>query len=677
MAELVEDPSSNESWEFYDALTRQSVFVHKTPLSEISAGPGRICALCIKGFQAYRDVCTFKVRYQFSTKFADAGCNLCKMIIDHFRLSDQQVQLEMELHFYEFRISICCPVKSKVDLRIKSIETVSASDVNLASLLIVSQEPSTIKRIVGMREEESIGLIRRSTLDQLRSWMSRCLQDDGICASNHLSLQLTKQLPTRLLEIGKDGDCISVRVIETASLSPETEYVTLSHCWGTKRHITLTLATYENFVEDVPWKMLPKTFTDAIELTKLLHYKYIWIDSLCIIQDSNPDWVKEASMMAQVYSFCRLNISVDTATDDDGGLFQQSYGNFCVTDFELDGKHHNFVWHKDDMWQENIEDSALGRRGWVVQERILSPRILHFAKDQVYWECCQQSFAETLPTFSRGDYRHEPLRKSLPETELEKYHVWSETVKKLIAISALARRTCASLKLSPKDYLAGLWRPELNHELLWATPSNIYDREEEMIPSCQVWDSDQVGAPSWSWASCNFQVVLPVRDIDPPNELVNCLVVLEAETFFGNDPFGSLSGGRLLVQAPLHHIAHSKKPAGTIPEEPFFPGYGKPSPIRIRWDHDWESIWDEKGYLKPKSLYCMCIQAGTGSVYGLVLQPTGQGIGQFRRLGAFTLDMDTESEVERFLKECRNSAVIPDDMFKAHDPEKGFTIEIV
>ncbi|CAG8974013.1 hypothetical protein HYALB_00008562 [Hymenoscyphus albidus] len=224
-------------------------------------------------------------------------------------------------------------------------------------------------------------------------------------------------------------------------------------------------------------------------------------------------------------------------------------------------------------------------------------------------------------------------------------HVWSETVQKysrcdltfcsdrLIAISALARRTCASLKLSPKDYLAGLWRPELDYELLWYTPSKIYD-QEETISSCQVWDSDQVGAPSWSWASCNFHVLLPVRD--PRNELVNCLVVLEAETVFGNDPFGSLSGGRLLVQPPLHHIEHSKKPTGTLPEEPFFPGHGKsdsPLPIKIRWDHDWESTWDEKGYLKPKSLYCMCIQAGTGSFCGvccLVLQPTGQGIGQFR-----------------------------------------------
>ncbi|CAG8974011.1 hypothetical protein HYALB_00008560 [Hymenoscyphus albidus] len=341
MAELAQDPSSNESWKFVAPLDGGAyVLGPQTPLSDISAGPGSICAVCVKVFQGYRDFLAFTEKNPI--EHLVAAC--AKMIIKFSEIIKQATHLTVAIYSKYIGISAEPPFGPHFSFSIYSTET----------------ETSTMKRLVEIQEEKSNGSIRGSTLSQSRSWLSQCLQHHENCASSHTSLLLPKRLPTRLLKIKKEEDVYSVCVVETSSLSPKTDYVTLSHRWGTSRHITLTSTTYTGFLRDLPWRELPKTFVDAIELIVLLQFNYIWIDSLCIIQDSNHDWVKEASMMAQVYSFCILNISADAAIDDDGGLFQQHYENFCVTGFKSNGKHRNFVWHSDGMWEENIEAECIG-----------------------------------------------------------------------------------------------------------------------------------------------------------------------------------------------------------------------------------------------------------------------------------------------------------------------------
>jgi hypothetical protein len=160
-----------------------------------------------------------------------------------------------------------------------------------------------------------------SSLKQLKSWISSCPDD---CSSGWNLSSSGKVLPTRLLDVGFQDNCQDIRVISTEYLPPTTIYLTLSHCWGTISFIKLTTQTFTEMSQRIRHESLPRTFQDAVELTRCLGYRYIWIDSLCIVQDSREDWLQESSRMAQVYSRGLLNISATASDNGNGGLFQDA-----------------------------------------------------------------------------------------------------------------------------------------------------------------------------------------------------------------------------------------------------------------------------------------------------------------------------------------------------------------
>jgi hypothetical protein len=99
------------------------------------------------------------------------------------------------------------------------------------------------------------------------------------------------------------------------------QYASLSHCWGKLKIITLTTSNLAGFQHEIPLKELPKTFQEAIYVTRYLGLQYIWIDSLCILQDSSEDWAKESVQMADVYGAAEINIAATGAADGSGGCF--------------------------------------------------------------------------------------------------------------------------------------------------------------------------------------------------------------------------------------------------------------------------------------------------------------------------------------------------------------------
>lgn len=124
-------------------------------------------------------------------------------------------------------------------------------------------------------------------------------------------------MPTRLLDIGiKDG--VEPRLITASSVT--TEYATLSHCWGKARPLMTTSSNLSQHMRSVPLLSLPKTFQDAVAVTRELGIRYLWIDSLCIIQDSVEDWELECSRMAQIYQGSIVSICGPTALDSSTGF---------------------------------------------------------------------------------------------------------------------------------------------------------------------------------------------------------------------------------------------------------------------------------------------------------------------------------------------------------------------
>lgn len=164
------------------------------------------------------------------------------------------------------------------------------------------------------------------TFSVIRHWIDDCLQNHPECNENFLTKGKTStdvKLPTRLIFVGKEahGQLVPRLVLpEMSEPKVKFNYLTLSHSWAmTGKSIMLTITSLERFLtEGIPLEDLSPTFRDAITITRELGFQYIWIDSLCIIQDSNEDWEKEALTMSDVYGHSSCNISAFGGLPVDG-----------------------------------------------------------------------------------------------------------------------------------------------------------------------------------------------------------------------------------------------------------------------------------------------------------------------------------------------------------------------
>lgn len=160
--------------------------------------------------------------------------------------------------------------------------------------------------------------------------------------------------------------------------------------------VSSNVCAYEKAIQEQP---LPETFRDAISVTRKLGFRYLWIDALCIIQDSNEDWEREASKMASVYKNCPLMLSATDATNSHGGLFRDRNDNvlFKISDHvsRRCGFPEGTYAHSPRLGFESaVSKSALSQRGWTLQESVLAPVVVHFCYKQIFWECRQAQISE-------------------------------------------------------------------------------------------------------------------------------------------------------------------------------------------------------------------------------------------------------------------------------------------
>jgi hypothetical protein len=226
--------------------------------------------------------------------------------------------------------------------------------------------------------------------------MNTCMKTHESCKSAGEQL-----LPKRVLKIQDLGHGrFHVRLIETNK--EHDVYTALSHCWGNEQPCITTSSTLEARKQRISWAEIPKTFRDAIIFTAKLGIQYIWIDSLCIIQDDAIDWEIESSKMADVYQHAALTISATSSPGDTQGCFSEV--TTSVDDLEINlpddvGSCQIAVRKPLKHWN-NLIPSLLQKhfpllsRGWAFQERILSRRVLHFCESELVWECRQTSVCE-------------------------------------------------------------------------------------------------------------------------------------------------------------------------------------------------------------------------------------------------------------------------------------------
>lgn len=381
------------------------------------------------------------------------------------------------------------------------------------------------------------------SISTARAWMDDCLRNHPKCHRKPFGMSSTEHelLPTRLIDIGTVDGKLAPRVILTSIFeNVSIQYLTLSHSWAitpSDSALKLTSRNLELLQKHIPTEGLPRTFQDAMEITRQLGYRYLWIDSLCIMQDSESDWHREALIMSSVYGNSSCNIAALGVDGADTCFMQRDTLRVlpCRITQQQDGTSVYAV-------RESLEwNTPLLRRGWVMQERLLSPRVLYFGAAQLFWECCSHTASEGLPSLA-GEQLLEPkldcvwakylcvedhctksdfdllcgyknprpesnkMPQGLPcgrqDPRFTSAQVWFRIVRgyqrteftyesdRLMALPGVAKAIEHSKGLT---YVAGTWKELWPLGLLW--------KDYERNPSKKEVGFANTTVPSWSWAA--------------------------------------------------------------------------------------------------------------------------------------------------------------------------------
>lgn len=298
------------------------------------------------------------------------------------------------------------------DIGIWRYSTHRVSDIHIAveeGDVLGSPDPNLIHQQNIFLPERTIvskGVPSKALFDVLRNWLKTCEQSERHMASRCTTRSGDGQdplLPTRTIDVGGDG--ANPRLVVSVS-SQRGRYVALSHCWGgiqptqTKRGDG-SLDRY--FRQGIPMHELPKTFHDAVIITRKLGIRYLWIDSLCIIQDDEHDWQRESGRMSTLYWNSTLTISATGAKDSTQGCFLPEAPGDAValpqTFSERGGQaylmRHRYYSRAHSRWHRKVTNGFVMSRAWTLQERWLSGKILHCCVGQWFWECCESKRAQS------------------------------------------------------------------------------------------------------------------------------------------------------------------------------------------------------------------------------------------------------------------------------------------
>ncbi|KAI1413399.1 HET-domain-containing protein [Hypoxylon sp. FL1857] len=393
------------------------------------------------------------------------------------------------------------------------------------------------------------------TLSRAQGWIDECKSNHPACQNASGS---SPYMPKRVLNLSNN------RVVLQIDVKP-SPYACLSHCWGPSHSpIKTLLSTITDFQSEIPWKQLSKTFQDAVDICRRLRVDYLWIDSLCIIQDSAEDWNEESVKMADIYENAFFTIAATKSKDGSGGCYSDRDPGYFNSSAVVEGS--IYIRRQIPSFPERGFHSArwpLLARGWVFQEMSLSKRVLHFGHQEVIWQCrsCRKSESGnndldpgpiTEGDLTRGHSQAENKESSEPLWDGSWYDIVNEysglalsfEKDKLPALAAISQRT-AQKRSADDRFLAGLWQKTLLLDLLWETYQRGSNGPVEKPTKCS--------APSWSWASVKSHVKwFVLKNFRFPRHPLRCLdlVTVNVETI-GSPYLGQCSRSELIFRGPL------------------------------------------------------------------------------------------------------------------------------
>ncbi|EPE33651.1 Ankyrin repeat-containing protein [Glarea lozoyensis ATCC 20868] len=404
---------------------------------------------------------------------------------------------------------------------------------------------SSITRFPQLYYDSSIG----------SGWLSRCRVSHPNCSKMLTSAATMDSemddgtfTPTRLIDVSRWEENL-IRICDCKKSKPL--FTALSHRWSSgpvPSWVTKTanLSLRYSWFSSVE---LPKSITDALQATAELGLQYTWIDSLCIVQDDSVDWNNEAAQMARIYASAEVVVFADCARNDEGGFLgernpstpyhpvalrlmerEDDYKRLPTivryayevppwgTDEKDISDRSDYLNHKHAAvsFREDVNQSHLSNRGWILQERLMARRSLHFGASQVYWECPSMIVSEAGNEIDGEIHQkwivdtRKALAGSTDSWEMVRQN-WIDIVSvysrmkltkpfdRLPAIEGIAR---AFRSFMDDKYFYGTWLKSFPQDLLWQVDSQKSvdpNTKHQAIPSLS--SSDRI--PSWSWASVN------------------------------------------------------------------------------------------------------------------------------------------------------------------------------
>ena len=390
------------------------------------------------------------------------------------------------------------------------------------------------------------GKARSFLLDKFRKFPS------GI-SSTHPDDNLS--WPKRVLRI--DGAVVRLTDLEPTA---QKDFVALSYCWGDPEELALnpplkaTLSTLEGLREGISIEKLPLTIQHAVRVCQFLTVGNIWVDSLCIIQDSVADWETEAAKMGSIFARAQFTIIAASAKSCHSGFLGGKLSPECTTLYSShnDGYRITARFRCISGIHKRLETlvDPVDYRGWTYQEELLSNRYIKFTGDDIQWKCNQE--LDCL-CGQEADQDHKSCTNLQDFGRFGPLSTWERIATgfaarkltfdndKLPALSGLARMMAPHFPAPHNQarYLAGLWWKDLVQQLTWYVPDHI----------SIATDPDSYMAPTFSWASlrpgCKLDFMRPPLLV--AEALSGKTDLLRSDT----DEFGRVTGGRLVLRGPL------------------------------------------------------------------------------------------------------------------------------
>jgi hypothetical protein len=521
--------------------------------------------------------------------------------------------------------------------------------------------------------------LSEANVTKIRTWMKDCDENHERCWAdiNKSSMTETSKeayfLPTRLLDVGDSTTGQHPRLIIASELCVngseslrKVNYMALSYCWGSPEDSSCLLKTTHPTIgarlRSIEIDTMPQAFRDAITVACALGIQYIWIDSLCIIQDDPLDWQAESSRMAEIFSNAYLTVIAATgASCHDSFLHRNLSHAHCTIPLRSE-KFESVEGQLSLRFRRRLGTDKMSEiiasrwitRGWTFQEERLASRVLMFGENKFFFDCrtversedtkmctlrpdwvdtvCEvpQEEEEGTAMAAKREDDDSRQRTSFDHWQIlcshYSYRELTFPEDKLPAISGMASKTRKKVQ---SDYLGGLWRDHLMHDLFWHTVG-IARRPEKYR------------APSWSWASLDGKISWPTWGSCVKDKCQMYCTILEAQTVtVGLDPFGAVKDGSLKIFGAILEVERSWAGGNRKSYHPLRLCFEGEEVANANLDIEKAQPWLDLGERKYWALLvakCEGNEVEKPLPRGLLLKKVGRerdGLDEFQRVGIF------------------------------------------